>query len=491
MTSQLRRPGARGWAGRGGGRSIFIQAPDEWRGTTVQVCGLWPFAAGSGSPMVGVPVGRHLLTGATVCADPISWFERGQLINNPSAFLLGLPGLGKSTLARRMVLGLAGYGVTPVILGDLKPDYVDLIKALGGQVITLGRGRGHLNVLDPGQATAAATRLTGTWREQVRADAHGRRLNIVAGLLQILRAAPLTDREETILDQALRVLDDRHVGVPVLADLLAVIRDAPDPVRQVALDRGNPDRYRDLTEHLEASLIGLIGGGRLGQIFAAPTTEPMMADRPVAFDVSAIADTDAALQAAVLLACWSAGFATINIATLLADAGLTPRRNHLIVLDELWRGLRAGQGMVDRVDAATRLNRTWGVGTVMISHTMADLTALPDVADRQKARGFVERSGMVIAGGLPHAEMGPLSSAVALTAAEQDMLVSWSSPPSWDSRHARQADPPGRGKFLLKVGGKPGIPIHVDLTSVEHAVNDTNKRWNRLRHPSSEPRGVA
>jgi len=206
--------------------------------------------------------------------------------------------------------------------------------------------------------------------------------------------------------------------------LLQVIRDAPDSVRQVALDRGNLDRYRDLTEHLEASLIGLINGGRLAQIFAAPTTAPMQLDRPVMFDLSSISDADTDLQAAALLACWSYGFGAINIANVLADAGLEPRRHYFIVLDELWRALRAGQGMVDRVDALTRLNRTWGVGTAMISHTMADLTALASPADREKARGFVERSGMVIAGGLPRGEMERLNSAVQLSRAEEDMLVS-------------------------------------------------------------------
>ena len=50
----------RGWPGRGGGESTYVQAAAEWRGTTVQVCGLWPFAAGTGSPMVGVPIGRNL-----------------------------------------------------------------------------------------------------------------------------------------------------------------------------------------------------------------------------------------------------------------------------------------------------------------------------------------------------------------------------------------------------------------------------------------------
>jgi hypothetical protein len=107
-------PGSRGWTGRGRGSSPYIQAADEWRGTTVQVCGLWPFAAGTGSPMIGVPLGRNLLSGATLCADPISWFQRARLISTPSMFVLGKVGLGKSSLVRRMALGLTGYGVLPM-----------------------------------------------------------------------------------------------------------------------------------------------------------------------------------------------------------------------------------------------------------------------------------------------------------------------------------------------------------------------------------------
>jgi hypothetical protein len=93
--------------------------------------------------MVGVPLGRNMLSGATLCCDPISWFQRAGLISSPSVFVLGKPGLGKSTVVRRMALGLSAYGVLPLVLGDLKPDYVDLVQAIGGQVVTLGRGRGH------------------------------------------------------------------------------------------------------------------------------------------------------------------------------------------------------------------------------------------------------------------------------------------------------------------------------------------------------------
>ncbi|WP_211287010.1 ATP/GTP-binding protein [Georgenia soli] len=488
----------RGWLGRGRGESFYVQAADEWRGTSVQVCGLWPFAVGAGTPMVGVPLGRHIHTGATLCCDPISWFQRAKLISNPSAFVLGKPGLGKSTLVRRMATGLAGYGVMPLVLGDLKPDYVDLIEALGGQVITLGRGRGYVNVLDPGEALEAAERLRAAGYEkeaaQVLADAHGRRHTMVSALVTIMRGAPPTDREETILDRALKVLDARHNGIPVLGDLLRVIQEGPQEVRAAALDRGDQARYQAITENLEASLVGLVDGGRLGETFARPTTNPMRRDRPVVYDVSSIDDTDMDLQAATLLACWSAGFGTVNVANALADAGLEPRRHYFVVLDELWRALRAGRGMVDRVDALTRLNRQRGVGVAMISHTMSDLLALAHEEDRMKARGFVERSGMVICGGLPGAEMPQLTAAVPFSRAEQDLLIGWQDPPAWDPAAGQEAEPPGRGKFLVKVGGRPGIPIDVQLTEVEMGIHDTNKLWHtvsRIGAMATQGSGVA
>ena len=475
-----KRPTARGWIGRGGGSSTLVQAPAEWRGTTVQVCGLWPYAIGAGTPMVGVPLGRHIHTGATLCCDPISWFQRAKLISNPSVFVLGKPGLGKSTLVARMATGLAGYGVMPLVLGDLRPDYVEVIEALDGQVIRLGRGRGYLNVLDPGEATSAAKRLRehGFDKEaqEVLEDSHGRRLAMVSSLLTILRKLAPNDVEESIVDQALRILDRDFDGVPVLADLLAVVQAGPDELRQVAVDRGNFEEYQRITRGLEASLISLSRGGRLGEMFSRHTTNPMRLDSPVVYDVSAISESEGDLRAATLLACWSNGFATVNIANVLADTGLEPRRHYFVIMDELWRALRAGNGIVDRIDFLTRLNRQVGVGTAMISHTMADLSALPE-EDRLKAKGFVERAGMVICGGLPFTEMPELTTVVPFSDAEQEMLTGWQDPPSWDAATGREVDPPGRGKFLVKVGTRPGIPVEVKLTATEKSIRDTNQRW--------------
>ena len=224
-------PGPRGWHGPGAGRSVYLQPPAEWRGTSVQACGLWPFSVGAGAPLIGAPLGKHLLTGATVCGDPISWFQRASLLTAPTAFVMGLQGFGKSSCIRRMALSLAGFGVLPLVLGDLKPDYVDLIAALDGQVIRLGRGRGYLNVLDITLAKRAAAQLGdgehAKLGRELLADAVGRRHTMVSALISIQRGHPPNDREDSILAAALRVLDERHRGTPVLSDLLRDDRERP------------------------------------------------------------------------------------------------------------------------------------------------------------------------------------------------------------------------------------------------------------------------
>jgi len=39
--------------------------------------------------------------------------------------------------------------------------------------------------------------------------------------------------------------------------------------------------------------------------------------------------------------------------------------------------------------------------------------------------------------------------------------------------------PPGRGNFMIKIGGRPGIPFRVTLTQAEERLHDTNKLWHQ------------
>lgn len=493
-----------------------LEPLQRWRATTMQVCGLYPFGVGSGVPRFGAPVGIHQRTGATVACDPISYFTTG-LISNPSMFLMGKPGLGKSTLAARMILALEYMGIHTLVLGDLKPDYVDVVTAVGGQIITLGRGRGHLNILDHSYATVAATDRVplpvassvldeewGEWerrhgldriqtvytydfvvpadaREEMLADAHGRRKNGVMSLLNVVRHQPPGEREAAILDKALSLLFRTFNGptCPLLIDLLGVIEEAPSELRTIALDHGSMKKYRKQTDSLVGSLRSLIEGG-LGDVFSQRTDVEMMMDRSVVFNVSSIDQQDEEIQAAVLLAIWNLGFGKVELHQQLADLGLVKRQNWLIVMDELWRALRLGKGMVDRVDSSTRLNRTQGIGLLFILHTLKDLASVADEADRKKAIGIAERCGIIAMFGLPRAEMGPLQELVKMTRNEEEDVISWSEPPSWDQATGQQAEPPGLGLCLIKVAGRGGLPVRVELTDEERDLHNTNQRWAKL-----------
>jgi hypothetical protein len=478
-TPRLAAPDLRGWKVRDGGYAAVVDVPPQWRGSTTSLAGLRPFPSSPGTPTLGVPLGPALgdqpgAVGPIVCADPISWFERGKLLGNPSAFVLGMPGLGKSTVVRRWVLGLAAAGVTPLILGDLKPDYTALIGALGGQVIRLGRGAGVLNVLDPGGMAQVADRLPSGLAAQMREEAHTRRVTMVTGLLALARASAPSEQERLGLTAALRELAIPGRPTPVLGDLMALLHQ-PTPGMLAATLVADPDQFAAQMRTLLHSMRNLLDSP-LGAMFNGPTTTRLDLSSPaLAVDVSGVPD-EANSQAAALLAVWADGFGAVEAANALTDAGLAPQRRFLIVLDELWRAIRAGAGMVDRLDALTRLNRAHGVGQVMITHSLADLDALPDPADRAKASGFVERAGMLLLGGLPHAELDSVRRVVDLTEAEARLVTSWSSPPSLA---ARRTAPPGVGHFLLKVGGRPGVPFVLRLTDAEiaAAVHDTNQRW--------------
>lgn len=475
---------SRGWPGAGGGQIGYLDPPTMWRATTVQVCGLWPFAAGSGAPMTGVPLGQHLYTGATVCGDPLSWFTRARYISNPSLFMLGMPGLGKSTLVNRMLIGLCATGVVPLVLGDLKPDYADTVRALGGQVIVIGRGVGGINVLDPGAMGLAAKVIGGEAGKALESEAHGRVLNMVAALVTIVRGRPMDDHEQSVLSAALHEVRLRAEGrPPLLPDLLRVIAEGPERVRAVTLDRGDDARYREAVDPLHRSLLGILDGP-LGSTFASETSTRIDLNAPaVCIDISRIGEADTQLTAAAMLAAWSDGLGTVAASHAMADAGRAPRRWFFTVLDELWRPLRAATGIVDRIDALTRLNRSLGLGDAKITHTLKDAEALGSDSDRAKARGFVERAGMVVCAGLPRAEMEDLRKVIGLSESEIELVSSWSSPPGWGSVRERE-EPPGRGHFLIKVGGRPGIPIRVAITRAEAELHNTNARWRETERPA-------
>lgn len=484
----------RGYIGAGGGRMNVVGRPVEYRATTAQVAGLWPWSVGAGAPLIGTPLGSHLHTGAPVCFDPMNWFMRGSFITAPSLFVLGLNGFGKSSLVRRIVLGGVAQGITPLILADVKPDYRKLVELVGGQVIDLGYGHGKLNPLAAGVLGSIVPMLEDfpELQTQVMQEMRARQVTLVAGLVELVRGARVRDFEETLINTGLRILYREGSGFtpdqpPILENLLDVVV-AGGPEMQLDAGADNPEEYHEAIKGLRRSLRALTQGP-FGAIFNGHTTTPIDTNATaVCIDVSHIPNGDKKLKAAVMLACWADGFASVEAAHVLADADLGPQRYFQVVMDELWQVLGLGDFMVDRVDELTRLQRGIATSLIMISHTIKDLQALGSEAAIAKALGFLERARAKIFGALPAEEISRLDSTVPFTAAEEEMVTSWSAPQALTGealKPGQQRPPaPGTGKFLLKIGEdrRPGIPFHMEFTLSEResGIHDTNQRFSEF-----------
>src|SRR5690242_15964257 len=120
---------------------------------------------------------------------------------------------------------------------------------------------------------------------------------------------------------------------------------------------------------------------------------------------------------------------------------------------------------------APRLNRARGMAHIMITHSLADLDALPTEEDRARARGFLDRSAITVLAGLPPRELIRIAGVTPLTGPEQALVASWSAPESYQpgARH------PGRGKYLIKTGERLGIPVQLALVGPEHWLYDTDQ----------------
>jgi hypothetical protein len=460
-----------GWNIPGGGRAVHVTPGAEYQATTTQLCGLYPFAAGSGSPVAGTPVGRHLLWGEVVCLDPLAWLRAG-LVTNPGMFVLGQPGTGKSALVKRLLTGAVAAGTRVLVLGDPKPDYTPLVTYLGGQVIRIGRGLDKINPLDAGPLGAALAKMTGPAAQQLRWEVRSRRLSLLLALATLTRGQPVGNAEEVVLARAVDLLDERHAGRahPTVTDVLTIIEHGPDLLRSAART-DSPHAYHDQVAALLFTL-DLLCTGPLGGVFDGPTTRPIDLDAPaVSVDLSAVKAAGDKLLTAAMLCTWSYGFGCVDAATALADLGAGPRRSYLGVMDELWRALRGAPGLVEHADSLTRLNRARGMASIMITHSLADLDALATEEDRAKARGFMDRSAITVLAGLPPRELARVTEITPLTGPEQALVSSWSAPESYQPGAAH----PGRGKYLIKTGERLGIPVQLSLVGPEIELYDTDQ----------------
>lgn len=521
------RAGTRGFrapfaAGMGSGLVRSVTAPNEFLMATNFAAGWNPNSVGSPSPMIGPPIGRNLLDEKDLGFDCLSWLEQN-LLSTPSAFLMSVPGLGKSTLIRQILLGHMAQGHVPIVPNDLKGEYVPLAVNFGGQVIRIGHGLDLINPLDAGALGSIVPVLqeaiadlagenTPEAREKIyelEQQLHRAKKEVSAGQrrmietlvnisrVQLGQRAGMADFESAAVAIALEELyaepapdgRSRWDAPPVLTDLIERLQHGSTRLDEVTV-AWSREQYQETVRPLLQSLYGILNGV-LGEIFSGQTTTKINADAPiVVIDVSALDDNDETVKAGVMLACWSSAAGAVTASKILADAGLRPRKLFAYTLDELWGTLAGAPGLTRHVDGLLRLLRTLGMAVYLITHGSKDLESLPTEADRNRAMGFIDRAGAVICGGLPADELRLLAGKLPFTNREIQEITSWSKGvPPGRVRDAKAPVPPGRGCFMIKASKSttPGIPFRTDVSPLENELelHDTNaafrEEWERRR----------
>ncbi|MGP4104743.1 ATP-binding protein [Nonomuraea sp. KM90] len=404
------------------------------------------------------------------------------MTTNPSVWVQGEPGIGKSAMLKRLCLGLVAYGYQLLCPGDLKSEYTPLVAELGGQVVRIGRGLDAINPLDSGPLGRNLHTLAADQARRIRAELDARRGELLHALLATphgLGRRPAAE-ESAALNTAVRLAADGTTGDPVIPDVITVLRQGPQPLRERILAVHDAD-YLAATRSVTAALENMCDGPMSG-MFDRPTSVQLDLRRPaLSIDLSALRSAGEPVAAAGLLACWAYSYGAVDIARVF---GLLPRPL-VLPLDEMWRVLRAGPGMVDAMDAITRLNRSNGEISLMSTHSVRDLEALPTEEDRAKAAGLMERCDILILAAMPLGELRRISEQKPLTSAEIDLIASWAAATSTGLDGTSQIHP-GRGKYLIKIGQRLGVPVRMQLTPAEQRLFDTDDAMRTVARGARE-----
>ncbi|MEV7595824.1 ATP-binding protein [Kitasatospora sp. NPDC089797] len=462
----------RGWGGPFGGRTAVEDTGTVYTGPTSQISLIDPFLLGAGLPARGVPVGPDVLTGELVCVDPSDW--TGTLTTNPGVWVMAQPGVGKSALIKRICLVYVAYGHMTCVPADVKGEYSMMVRELGGSVLRIGTGTERINPLDSGPLKHRLPSLPTAERGALLDVLNGRRLETLGALLatRVGLGRQANEIERSALTTAVQLAADAVPGTdPVVPDVIAVLRQAPEPLRAKLAAEG--DTYLDLTRSIVAGLDNLVDGPLKG-MFDGPTTSPIDLGAPaVSVDISALRARGNDVVSAGMIASWAYTYSSIDSARSL---GLM-RRKLVLPMDEMWRALRAGPGLVDAMDSISRLNRTTEDISIYATHSTLDSESLPTEEDRSKARGLMDRCDTWVIGGSTGEELGRISGRRALTEQERMMIESWASATSTGLDTSEQIHP-GRGKYLIKLGTRPGIAAAMKLTATERRLFHTDSGGN-------------
>nr|MBA3489032.1 ATP/GTP-binding protein [Longispora sp. (in: high G+C Gram-positive bacteria)] len=114
-----------------------------------------------------------------------------------------------------------------------------------------------------------------------------------------------------------------------------------------------------------------------------------------------------------------------------------------------------------------------------------DLEALTIESDRAKARGIAERCAAKLLFGLSREQLLRFGQVVELSDAEISEVVGWSHRDGWSARAGSGPQTaPGRGRCLLKIGNRPGLPVYLEPTEREKSLGNTDARFAMEEQPA-------
>ncbi|MDJ0336595.1 ATP-binding protein [Salinibacterium sp. G-O1] len=486
-----------------------MPAAPLWYGSSVQANGIYPFTAGTARPVSGAPCGTDLLTRTAVALDHYAFYVEG-VISSPSMFLFGINGVGKSSTAQTMTLGMMARGMIPAVFNPLKKgEHTPLVEQAGGSVFEFGPNSRHqLNLLSVGPLGRAAAQIGGAVGEELYELAMWKITKQAQLALRVSRGNPLTDMEDAVVEALVQGILARSAS-PVTRDLRHAFREPSEAV--LSLTRTHtPERFEEKYHALGDSIEAMLSGD-LGRLLGG--TESIEIDAGnrggFCFDTSSIPQSATTLLSTAMLMSWSLGMDSIDAhwelakheaskAAAAAAEGETyvpavTWSGYTTLMDEFWYPMRAAPGIVDRVDALSRSNRSVGTAEMKITHSPKDMMSLPNAEDREKARGLAERSGLLGLMALTVPDLEELAKIKPLTDKEIAMVSQFNAAESWGAK-ARTGDassaPPGAGRVLFKVEGRPGVAVKMIQTPTQKGFHITDERF-RAQSRRSDDRRVA
>ncbi len=488
---------SKGFTGFGGGRWGKRPKPPQWYSSSNQLCGIYPFSAGTSRPNLGTPLGRDMNVGTAVAGDMKSWYDAG-LISSATMMLFGLNGNGKSSVAQRFIYSMAARGIVPMVFDPLKDEYGEMIELMGGKRFSFGpRGKDRINLMHLGALGEAAHKIGGNLGEELLQEAIGKAVDMVALVVQINRGRPLEDFEDTALDLLVRSVIKRVRNASPHDLKAAFLNPPPEVLSAVACN--SPEEFLSEYRTLHLSVLAMLNG-QMGPLIGGSDAMSVPLGNPggFCFDTSSIPASNTKLLSAAMLATWNIGFSAIDAHWEISQHDPSVHwGGYLAVQDEFWYPMRACEGIIDRADRIGRTNRGLGVSELKITHSPKDFLSLPNEKDRATAKGFAQRSGILGLMALSLDDLHELSAVQPLNAREIETVNSFNTPPDWKPKFnpdGTPAPPPGAGKILLKVPGRAGIPVKMTLTDIEkkhHVTDERSKRFVPTEVQDAEMEGAA